>query len=68
MAQTTSLPEHLEFVLTVEPETSGRRWRALLVQQVPGSPDVRHEFDNPVELARYVAQVSIPSFSSGGLR
>lgn len=68
MTQTDAFPDQLLFVLTVEPETPGRRWRAHLVQQAPGAGEVRHEFDNPLELARYVAQVSIPRAPGGGLR
>jgi hypothetical protein len=56
----------LLFVLTVEPETPQRRWHARLVQHGSAS-EVAREFDNPLELARYVAQLSLPP-PAGGLR
>lgn len=62
---------HLLFVLTIEPERPGHRWRARLVQYAPTLPAdgvIPTEFENPLELARYVAQVSIGKPVSGGLR
>lgn len=56
----------LLFVLTVEPATPQRRWRARLVQHGTASEVIR-EFENPLELARYVAQLSLPPLG-GGLR
>lgn len=64
----SSTTSNLLFVLTIEPETTCRRWRARLVQHRPGAPEAWQEFDNPLELARYVARLSIPVSPGRGLR
>lgn len=64
-------PPHLLFVLTVEPESADRHWCARLVQYAPALPPdgvAPQVFHSPLELARYVAQISIDKPPSGGLR
>lgn len=71
MARPDPLPAHLLFVLTVEPATAGRHWRARLIQYAAGAAAAGappREFDSPLELARYVAQLSLPAPAAGGLR
>lgn len=58
----------LLYVLTVSPETASRRWSASLLRQVPGAAVEQHEFDNPLALARFLAQVSMRPPPREGLR
>lgn len=58
----------LLYVLTVSPETSTRRWSASLLRHAPGAAVEQHEFDNPLALARFLAQVSMGPPPREGLR
>lgn len=64
----TTEPVELQFLLTVEPPGGGRRWRALLVHQVPDGPAMTCEFASPLELARHIARLSLPPTPGSGLR
>ena len=56
------------YVLTVSPETATRRWKASLLRHASGAVVEQHEFDNPLALARYLAQASMRPPPREGLR
>ncbi|HQR54951.1 MAG TPA: hypothetical protein PLW72_03130 [Burkholderiaceae bacterium] len=68
MATRDDNPALLLYVLKVSPETATRRWSASLLGQSPGRPVEEHEFDNPLALARFLAQVSMHAPPREGLR
>lgn len=68
MATRDDNPALLLYVLKVSPETATRRWSASLLGQSPGRTVEEHEFDNPLALARFLAQVSMRPPPREGLR
>lgn len=52
------------FVLTVQPGTPHRAWRAWL--QADGGPEI--SFDSPIELLRHLSQLGAPLPPPGTLR
>jgi hypothetical protein len=68
MVANDDIPAALIFVLAVSPETGTRRWSASLLRHVPGKAAEQLEFDNPLALARFLAQMTMRTPPREGLR
>lgn len=58
----------LTFVLTVRPESPGVRWQARLLWDSTDHRAEQRNFDSPLDLARFVAGISLPRRMGDGLR